>query len=263
MPPRSFDLIAVVLWTCAGVAILVSEANLVVVQAIFALPLLLLLPGYAVAAALFPASVEESPLESTPFRLNRGERILLALGLSLALTALCGYVLNLVPSGLNRTSWAIALGSLTVLAAGVAYFRRPATSAGSMGRWDLSARPIVILVLALLLVLGALSISINAAVNQAKPGFTQMWMLPSAGTDSPTLRLGVRSHELSTLQYRLEVRGVRKTTLSLGPITLRPGATWETTLILAPKRRSALSVLLIRTDRPHAVYRQVTWKSFS
>jgi uncharacterized membrane protein len=263
VPPRSFDLIAVVLWACAGVAILVSGANMLVIQAIFALPLILFLPGYAFTAALFPASFGESPPESTPSCLNRVERMLLALGLSLALTALGGYVLNVLPSGLNRTSWAIALGSLTVLAAGVAYFRRPAISAGSKGRLDLNARPIVMLVLALLLAFGALSIATSAAVNQAEPGFTQLWMLPSGRANSLALRLGVRSHERSTLQYRLEVQGMSKTTLSLDPITLNPGAAWETTLILPGKHRGALSVLLIRTDRPRAIYRQVTWKPVS
>src|SRR5512138_185476 len=72
-------------------------------RAIVALPLALFVPGYALAAAAFPAG-----------RLGGAERLLFSLGASLAAAALCGLMLHWTALGLRPAAWAVALGNLTL-----------------------------------------------------------------------------------------------------------------------------------------------------
>src|SRR3989442_14452354 len=84
-----------------------------VVGIILALPLVLLLPGYTLTEALFP---------KRPF--GAAQRLTLSLGLSLAITILSGFVLNLLPQGLGPLSWAGFLGLLIGSFSLVAVYRR-------------------------------------------------------------------------------------------------------------------------------------------
>ena len=69
------------------------------------LPLVILLPGYALTSALFARQTTELPIG-----------LLLSVGLSLAITILEGLLLNLTPWGLQATSWALALGGTILIA---------------------------------------------------------------------------------------------------------------------------------------------------
>jgi hypothetical protein len=111
MNHRSHDLMVVTTATAFSVA--VALVGLTVLEMIGGLALVLVLPGYALTAALFPWST-----------LSGEKRFLFSLGLSLALTALGGFVLHWTPWGISPESWAVLLGGMTLLGCGIAFARR-------------------------------------------------------------------------------------------------------------------------------------------
>ncbi len=85
------DLTGILLWL--GIAVLtiyVPYLNESPLRIIFALPVVLFIPGYALIAALFPPGKEE---------IDTLERVALSFGLSIAVVPLIGLALNYTPPG--------------------------------------------------------------------------------------------------------------------------------------------------------------------
>jgi uncharacterized membrane protein/VanZ family protein len=92
------DLIFVpILVILAIIFILIPPFNQGLLRIVFALPLLLFLPGYMLIAAMFPKRGEISPIE----------RFTLSIGLSIAITVFDGF-------GLNYTRWGFRPNSITI-----------------------------------------------------------------------------------------------------------------------------------------------------
>jgi hypothetical protein len=220
------------------------------VRVIVALPLVLVLPGLALSAAVFP---ERS--------LGTAERVATSLGVSLAVTALGGIALNWTPWGLQSGSWALLLGGVTLTASVLALLRRRRRSFGAAGR--LSGRPDIrqslLLGLALILAAGAVALARHGAAQQDVAGFTQLWILPSEQLDQRTVRLGLRSAEIQDSTYRLRVLVGHRVVREWRSIPLAPGQQWETTTVLPREDTSPRPVvgLLYRLDAPQQVYRSV------
>jgi len=81
-------------------------------RTLFILPFLLVLPGYALTAALFPNQI------------GLAERLLLTLALSISVTVVSGLLLNLTAWGLQGTTWIVWLGGITIAASMLALARR-------------------------------------------------------------------------------------------------------------------------------------------
>src|SRR4030042_442258 len=84
-----------------------------VLQAILAIPFVLIVPGNALSRAIFPGS-----------ELKNLERLLFAIGLSLGVTILSGLVLHYTPWGLQADTWLLILSAITLEASGIAIGRR-------------------------------------------------------------------------------------------------------------------------------------------
>jgi hypothetical protein len=235
-------------------------------RAVLVLPLVFFLPGYVLVAALFPGRGAGLKVE---------ERALLSIGLSLALVALGGLLLNQSPWGLQADSWAAFLGLFTLGAAVVAVLRppRPAPGGGPQGVAEGDAVPLRLLppvgvrhglafAGAAAILTGAVAIAHQGAQAQrVATGFTQLWLVPAAagGAGSGALRLGLRSAEPRPATYSLRVTVDGVQTESWPVIVLAPGQTWETTV--APAPRGAVEALLSRADAPQEIYRRVTLPS--
>jgi hypothetical protein len=234
-------------------------------RAVLVLPLVLFLPGYVLAAALFPGRGAGLKVE---------ERAVLSIGLSLALVALGGLLLNQTPWGLQADSWAALLGLFTLGAAVVAVLRplRPASGVGTAGdaegdpiplqlRAPVGVRHGLAFAGAAAILAGAVAIAHQGAqAQQAATGFTQLWLVPSApGAAGGALRLGVRSAEPHPATYSLRVTVDGVQTDAWPAIVLAPGQTWETTVAPAPE--GAMEALLSRADASQQVYRRVTLPS--
>lgn len=222
MSHKSLDLVGVIAFIALASLLTLIGVNQTVLRPVLALPLVLVLPGYALTAALFPRQTLGLP-----------ERLALTLGVSLAVSTLGGLALNWTPWGLQENSWWVMLAGVTLGASSIALLRRrkyPASDPKPSAT-GLSVHHVLLFGVAALVVLGAIALSLSGAL-QPRAGFTQLWMLPADETHSDTVRLGVRSMELATTRYRLSLK-VGDITIDEWPaIVLAPGEQWETEVVL-------------------------------
>lgn len=232
------------------VALTLSRASSVGATKLLALPFVLILPGYVITGAVFPRGA-----------LGSIERLTVSLGLSLSVTVLGGVALNWTPWGLQPESWAVLLGGITVIAGGVTlvHYRRFYNGVAIRPRVPLRPREGVLLALAAVLALGALGIARVGASTQQTPGFTQLWMLPSAGAGSGTVSLGVKNMEGVALTYRLQLLAGGTTIREWEAIELTPGGEWGTTVQIPSIQPDDAEVeaRIVREDVPGIIYRQV------
>jgi uncharacterized membrane protein len=249
------DIFAVIAITIIAVALAFILPSDWASGRILALPLVLLLPGYALTTALFPGRM-----------FGVAQRLIFSLALSLTIAILGGLMLNLMPSGLQAGSWAALLGGITLSACAVALVRRRgqdiSTSASlRAGFIGLNFRHGLLLGLSALIVCGAVAVSIIGAEHQPSPGFTQLWILPGGGANSKnTVSLGVNNMESTTMEYRLAVNVDGKVVKEWPSIDLNPNEKWEATLSLPQTGHAGnarIEADLYRADAPTTIYRHV------
>jgi uncharacterized membrane protein len=240
--------------TIVAVALVFIVAPNNVFGRILTLPLVLVLPGYALTYALFTNRVLGVP-----------ERLVLSLGLSLVIVILGGLVLNWTPFGLRASSWAVLLSSITLGASVVALIRGRGERASRSG-WvgigliGLNFRQGLLLSMAGVVLCGAVAVSIIGAVRQPFPGFTQLWILPANGANKNAVRLGMNDRELTAVKYKLSVRVDGQVVKVWPSIDLRPNEKWEATLIIAQTTHTGAARVeadLYRGDAPTKIYRHV------
>jgi uncharacterized membrane protein len=109
------DLIVVLLWLAASIlAIYIPLLNQTPVSLLFALPVLLFIPGYCLIAALFPKNDD----------IGLSERFALSIGISIAVVLLIGLLLKFTPKGIRLDSVVIVITGLSCVLAFVAHYRR-------------------------------------------------------------------------------------------------------------------------------------------
>ena len=195
-----------------------------VLRTVAALPLVLFLPGYALTVALVPPrSGDDAPAEAGPDRTFTAlERLCWSLGLSMGLSVLGAFALNLAPSGITPVSWMLFLGGSTLFFAAIAGARRPAPHRGygmtglvvatarltDRFRRRVRLRPgqRVLFGGAALLVVLAMGVARVSAEREPSPGFTQLYLVPQAFGPAAVATwaiLGVHSYELDDQQFEL------------------------------------------------------------
>jgi len=221
------------------------------VRVVFATPLALVLPGYALTAALFGANRPER-LQSLP----------LTLGVSLASLALGSLLLNYVPGGIGGLAWVILLVLMILLSCAVAARRRgrPRRDPGATKwvrlrpsplTWMLGTGSLVIATAALVLAQVTLD-----ADNVA--GYTQLWVAPPGAADG-SARLGVTSEQQQRRYYRLEVEVDGRSSPIVETFDLAPSETHTVTVRSNPSASPVrLAARLYLRAAPHDVYRKVS-----
>jgi uncharacterized membrane protein len=177
---------------CAAVSLI---APLGAVRVIFAVPLALFLPGYAVTAAAFGSRL---PSWST--------RLPLALGVSLACLALGGLLLNYTPGGIQGLPWTILLVVIVLLGCAVAARRRGTSggTASSFPRFRPSPATAILAAGSLAMAVAAVVLAQGTPRAEHAYGYTQLWIAPPKPTDV-SARIGVTSQQQQTRAYRLVV----------------------------------------------------------
>jgi uncharacterized membrane protein len=179
------------------------------------IPLVLFLPGYALAANLF-----------APRTVSLVERCVYAVVLSISVTAVGGLIAQLVLD-LGRDVWAVLLTAVTVAASIRGYLTssRAQVPPHLSLRWSSSLSLAVLLGAATLAGLAIVSASNGLHNSQKRIRFTSFWMLP-AQAEPESVLIGIRSHEgrLSHYRLRLERDG---TAVAAAGIRLASGQTWE------------------------------------
>ena len=249
------DILVVVAITIIAVALAFVLPPDWVPGRILTLPLVLVLPGYALTSAAFPGRAR-----------GVAERLVFSLALSLIIVILGGLLLNWTPWGLRAGSWAVLLGGITLGACAVALVRRRGQSTSPpgwlrVGNVGLTLRQGLLLGLAAAIICGAVAVSIIGAERQPYPGFTQLWILPAGGANPKNaVRLGVSNMESTAMEYRLAVNEDGKVVKEWTSIDLNPNEKWEATLLLSQTGHAGTAKVeadLYRNDAPTTIYRHV------
>jgi uncharacterized membrane protein len=219
-----------------------------VLRVLLALPFVLVLPGYAIAAAIFPGQ-----------GLTGWERLLFTLGLSLTATILSGLVLNLTPWGLQATSWAVLLSIVTLGASLAAMQRRRHERANTPAklRFPLSLRQVLLFGLSGLIVFAAMGLVQGPKPSHNLQGYTTLWILPGTLSQQNTVSLGIHSQELELINYKLELTLDGKIMREWSDISLTPGGQWERSIVL-PAGEGYVEAVLFQANNPGTPYRRVT-----
>lgn len=231
------------IWTVLAIALTLIPNIHPIVKTLFTLPLVFVLPGYALAVALFPQK-----------DLGEAETFTLSVGLSFAVTIAGGLVLNAMVWGLTPITWTIFLGGITLLGLGVAARRRATTTPARAFQFSLHAESVGAFALSALIVVGALMLATMSA-QSAATSFTQLWVQSAARA---SLEIGIGNFETRPMTYRLQVdlneKSVYETELTL--------AAWETRVKLLELSEDAeVRARLYRADAPRDVYREVVWRA--
>jgi uncharacterized membrane protein len=113
------DLILVAAWIVAAILfVYVPVLNQSFMRVVFALPMVLFIPGYVLVAALFPGKDD----------LDGIERLALSFGLSIAVVPLIGFVLNYTPWGIRLDPIVVSLVIFTSAMLVIAQYRRSVLS---------------------------------------------------------------------------------------------------------------------------------------
>jgi len=237
---------------CALVAVVVPLEPLRVIAAI---PLLLVLPGFAVMQASFPRRPPAWPLLAT-----------LTIGLSLSLLAVGVVILHLLPGRFGEASWAAWALLITLGGCAVAAWRRPAR-AGSTPRSEprrgmppLPRPQVAMLAVAAVALAGTVILAAEVWPAKNAIGYTRLWMLPSEpGAKVPHVTVGIQSEEQEQTVYRLvlDVGGVR----SLRRADLEPGHVriWRVSSPVPDvAAQTHVTARLFTKNDPFKVYRRVT-----
>lgn len=234
---------------CALVALIAPPEG---VRLVAAAPLCVLLPGYAITAAVF-----------APAPLGRSQVLLFSVGLSLTTLATGGLVLHLLPGGVRGASWATLLFGVVFAGCAIAARRRPKPRRASLPRQTPRLRPThgALLLGAVLCTIAALALSWSPLPAENVVGYTQLWMLPAPGSEGAGVRIGVGSAERRSLAYRLEVRQQDGGAPVSSRLVLEPGQ--KSVRVVGVRGRSPgvpvrVTALLYREDRPGKVYRRVS-----
>lgn len=238
----SRDLVAVVATALLGLIVaLIHVGGWIEVVAL--LPLVLVLPGYALAAALFG-----------PGAIPLAERTVYVVALSLTATGLGGIITQLVLS-LDRLVWAVVLFLVTLAASRLAQRRRDQRPNNLREpHLDLpSFNPLSVAVVLAALAISGWAVSIagnNAKQTRHDAHFTELWVLPveatTADTEQGGVTIGVSNHEGHAVSYRVRV-AQRGASLAARSIRVQGGRNRQIRIV-APAISAAdpLQVTLLR-----------------
>lgn len=247
---KNLDLISTLLIALLNMLWLLLPNISPIVRSVFGLPLVLILPGYALAEVLFYKR-----------SLTPAHRLVISLGLSLTIDIVGGFILNILPGGLRTLSWGLLLGMFTVLFSLLAIPLRLRMSARRVPivKVRVTFSQYLLLGLATVILIGALSYNTINTAQMPHSGFTQLWMLPSIQSGkSCSVQLGIQNLEATTVTYRasMTINGEPVTTWS--SIRLTPQQKWQHTISITPQPTDNLSVevQLYRLDTPQLVYRK-------
>lgn len=252
---RNLDLflalgIAVLNVVWAIVATTAGLANLTAISTILALPLIFVLPGYTLTEALF----KNHALEIV-------QLLVFTIALSLAVSILSGFALNLLPTGLHTLPWAVWLGTFTAIFALIAYFRRRAQPLDAQP-WKSPFRLSTSLLSGLAILVMVLSVvySVIGAEQQSHQAFTNLWLLPTTQAGNTcAVSFGVQSFEAAPVNYHIVVTINNAPTASWPSILLAPKQQWTHVepITVTGGTLLVVQVQLYRANQPQVVYRHV------
>lgn len=253
---RSRDLVVTAAASLASL-ILIAMPFGGLVKGIVLLPMVLVLPGYALAAAVAP-----------PASLSRAERTVYVVALSVSAAALGGLVWQFA-FDLNRETWALLLASITLAGCAIAERKRrrtrqtqtgdrkrPQPQRGSRERSSLSRRELPTVLTALIGVAAAIVaivITVDGLQDQrAESNYSALWVVPPT-PNSGAVEVGILNHQGSPHLYRLEIENEGRT---IQDWEGRIGARGRKRVLLSPATVPPGTQLTVSLYRDGLLYRR-------
>ena len=269
MRVKNLDLFIILFIVILNVGWTQAPGHFPFVGIIFALPLILFFPGYTLTQALFrrrePEQVSSVLTSQSALKpghpIGRADQLVLSLGLSMAIDVLVGFVLNILPTGLNSLSWILSLGLLVTIFAvlAMAFRRKDRAKTTTTPHMRFTLQDALLLGLALLVVGSAIWLAIIRPI-QPQPSFTQFWMLQANQSSKMcAVSIGVQSYETTSETYRMVVTVNNAPAKTWAAIALVPQQKWVQSLPVTSVDASSLYIeaQLYRASQPTTVYRDV------
>ena len=236
------------------IAILISVALVILaivgegpVRIALGLIFVLFIPGYTLAAALFP---KRDSLDAV-------QRVALSFGLSIAVVPLIGLILNYTPWGISVNPILASLLAFIIVTAGVAWFRRrrlppeqrfvPRINLSWLRFWRFPNRLdrvlSGVLIVAILAAIGMLVfVAISPTVEEK---FTEFYILDSEGKtenypdvvisgEEAQVTIGIVNREKEVTDYIIKIYIEGQRVEEVGPLTLAHEERWEQLVSFAP-----------------------------
>jgi len=236
----------------ACVVCLAVPHGLALVRVPLALPLVVVLPGYATVSALFAPGAVGTP-----------ERILLSLALSIVAAILAGLAVDAAGLKLLATPWIEILAVITLVAAATAIAReheRPLSL--PRRRLALRAHEWLALAGALLLLAAAAAIGFRPLPPPAKTQGTVDFGLLEAPGARTAVCVSVINEEFHVSSYRVVVSVAGRANRTLTTARLAPGATWNRQVAVGPGFPDVRATLY-RASAPSRAYRDTSLSNWA
>jgi uncharacterized membrane protein len=265
------------LWLVFATALCVTTTLLTsssAVDAVVSIPLALYLPGAALVLAVDPRRNHT----------NGVQRQMWSVGASIAIVVAGGFILNVVAGGLTRSHWITLIYAVVILAVVTSWVRRAQvrtdpgretvlsdgsetiTSSDQLrqpaGKRRFPARQVSLVTGALIVIAGALVLSLHTNAESTSEHFVQAWILTRPQNDpwSPAIEVGVTNHEGASQQFIVleQVGGTvpaQPLAISQQVIELRDGQGWGHNMIR--KAGEPVKVTVALSSHPNDVLESV------
>jgi uncharacterized membrane protein len=221
-----------------------------VLRILCGLPLVLLLPGYAILLAALPEG--RRTLAGAVF----------AIGLSIVVTVFAGLALHSL-GAMNSVGWAFALCVITVVASWVACFRSSPIVADKARYWPrLRRRQALMLICAAVIAAGAVVLAQQGALARREFAYTEFWMVPTPQVGG-SVTIGFKNAEEQPSSYDVEVMLDDKVVAVWRSIPLQTGHSWTTELAIPLGHSGAkrAEAWLFKNGDRGLIYRRVWLKA--
>jgi uncharacterized membrane protein len=267
MQRKHLDLVIALVIAAVNVGWILLPNRPVIGTILCGLPLVLLVPGYTLTEALFVQQSDATTVSRIgilrPF--GTSDRLVLSLGLSLALVIIDGLLLSILPMGLVQPSWAVSLAVLSTVFSLIALYRRRAISTdtsqkGSIRLLRFTFYEGLLFLLTLVIIVSAFLYSTLAAQQQQQQStFTQFWMVQAKQTNhSCAVLIGIQSFEVSSTQYKVVLLANGSQLHTWPAVTLAPKQQWYQSVALnsGDIESAYIDAQLYRLDKPGSIYRE-------
>lgn len=237
-----------------------------VLRIILGLPFVLFFPGYALVSALFP---KRSALDSI-------ERVALSFGLSIAVVAGIGIILNYTPWGITLYSVLASLSACILVISAIAWVRRwrLVDEERITISFSLSLRPwrgqncadrilSVVLMVAIIGTVGIMGYAVSTPKAQER--FTEFYVLGHEGKageypdevtvgEETVVIVGIVNHEREGMSYRLEITIDGNKGGGINQIALGREEKWEKEVSFTPSEvgeKQKVELVLYTDGQPY------------
>ncbi len=251
MRSKYFDLLFIIALTIVNIVWSLLRIQVPFIGIILAFPLVFFVPGYTLAKIM----LYNKSSDKTHF-------LILSIGLSIALSIVNGFVLNLFSFGLQATSWTVSLGLIS------SFFALISVYLGQRSSIQIHLTPLksgisryFLVGIAVTLVVFSFWYSTITIAQEPQQGFTQFWMLPAKqqSSQSCNISVGVRNFEATTTTYRIEMSINGTQAKSWTSVVLAPQQEWDQAIPVDTTASNTmyLEAQLYRADKPNSMYREV------